>query len=92
MTNTELSQIQVEATGMRPMKRWQRRKHSRPAEILNAAVEELSTKRPDAIRMADIARRAGITKGTIYLYFRNKTELFKCLGLDVPGEVGRPAT
>jgi AcrR family transcriptional regulator len=92
MTNTELSQVQMDATGMKPMKRWHRRKDARPAEILNAAVEELSTKKPDTIRMADIARRAGITKGTIYLYFRNKTELFKCLGLDIPGEAAQPST
>lgn len=57
--------------------RWHRRKEERPAEILDAALEEFVAKGFAATRLEDIARRAGCTKGTIFLYFENKQELFK---------------
>jgi AcrR family transcriptional regulator len=59
--------------------RWTRRKEARPAEILEAAVAVLAEKGFAATRMDDIARRAGVTKGTIYLYFRSKEDVFKTL-------------
>jgi hypothetical protein len=54
---------------------WQRRKRQRPDEILAAARAVARRKGYAAVRMEDIARAAGITKGTIYLYFENKYEL-----------------
>lgn len=57
--------------------RWHRRKESRPAEILAAAVQEFVEKGYSATRLDDVARRAGVTKGTMYLYFENKEALFK---------------
>ena len=57
--------------------RWHRRKEERPAEILDAALEEFTSRGYAAARLEDIARRAGCTKGTIFLYFANKEELFK---------------
>jgi len=59
--------------------RWHRRKDDRPIEILDAALHEFSTRGFSAARLEDIARRAGCTKGTIFLYFANKEELFKAL-------------
>src|SRR5258708_1251185 len=59
--------------------RWTRRKEARPAEILDAAVAEFAEKGFAAARMDDIARRAGVTKGTIYLYFPSKEDVFKTL-------------
>ena len=59
--------------------RWQRRKEARPAEILDAALQEFATRGFAAARLEDIARRAGCTKGTIFLYFANKEELFKAI-------------
>jgi AcrR family transcriptional regulator len=62
-----------------PAKRWQRRSGARPDEILDAALTEFATKGFAGARMDDIAARAGVTKGTIYLYFDSKEALFKAL-------------
>jgi AcrR family transcriptional regulator len=59
--------------------RWQRRKDARPAEILDAALDVFAERGFTATRMDDVAARAGVTKGTVYLYFKNKEELFKAL-------------
>jgi AcrR family transcriptional regulator len=59
--------------------RWTRRKEARPAEILDAAVAIFAERGFAAARMEDIARRAGVTKGTIYLYFSSKEDVFKSL-------------
>lgn len=59
--------------------RWHRRKEARPAEILDAALHEFVSRGFAATRLEDIARRAGCTKGTIFLYFPGKEELFKAL-------------
>ena len=60
-------------------KRWRRRSDARPSEILDAALSVFAEKGFAAARMDDIATRAGVTKGTIYLYFDSKEELFKAL-------------
>ncbi len=59
--------------------RWTRRKEARPAEILDAALKVFAEKGFAGTRMEDIAARAGVTKGTIYLYFENKEAVFKTL-------------
>lgn len=53
-----------------------RRKNERPAEILKAALEEFSINGFAATKLDDVAKRAGICKGTIYLYFDSKETLF----------------
>jgi len=62
-----------------PVSRRQRRKEARPAEILDAALEVFSAKGFAAARPAEIAARAGISKGTLYLYFPSKEEMFKAM-------------
>jgi AcrR family transcriptional regulator len=59
--------------------RFRRRKQDRPAEIAEAALAEFSDKGYDATRVDDVARRAGVSKGLLYLYFRTKEELFKAV-------------
>src|SRR5919109_4379653 len=59
--------------------RWRRRKDARPEEIIAAALEVFSDRGYAATKLEDVARRAGVTKGTIYLYFANKEALFKAL-------------
>ncbi|HUB84966.1 MAG TPA: TetR/AcrR family transcriptional regulator [Rhizomicrobium sp.] len=59
--------------------RWKRRKTARPQEILDAALACFAERGFAATRMDDIAARAGVTKGTIYLYFENKEAVFKTL-------------
>ena len=56
--------------------RRQRRKAERPTEILDAAFEEFALNGFAGTRLDDVATRAGITKGTIYLYFGSKEDLF----------------
>lgn len=63
---------------MVPVKR-ARRAEARPEEILDAALEEFNERGFDAARVEDIARRAGISKGGVYLYFASKEALLKAL-------------
>jgi AcrR family transcriptional regulator len=62
-----------------PKPRWRRRKDARPEEILSAALEVFTDRGFAATKLEDVARRAGVTKGTIYLYFDSKEALFKAL-------------
>src|SRR5438552_5415514 len=59
--------------------RWQRRKAARPAEIVTAALEVFVERGFAAARLEEVARRAGVTKGTLYLYFKSKEALFKAV-------------
>ncbi|MEQ1708238.1 MAG: TetR/AcrR family transcriptional regulator [Terricaulis sp.] len=59
--------------------RWRRRAESRPDEILDAALAEFTERGFDAARMEDVAKRAGISKAGIYLYFPSKTALLEAL-------------
>jgi AcrR family transcriptional regulator len=72
-------------TVMNEQPRWLRRKEERAPEILDAALACFSEKGFAATRMEDIARRAGISKGTIYLYFESKEAVFKALAQRVVG-------
>ena len=71
--------------------RWTRRKEARPEEITAAALELFVERGYAGTRLDDVAARAGISKGTLYLYFANKADLFKAVvreGLVSPmGEV-----
>lgn len=58
------------------MERRLRRKDARPHEILKAALDVFATHGYEATRLEDVAERAGVSKGTIYLYFDSKEELF----------------
>jgi AcrR family transcriptional regulator len=60
-------------------RRWRRRKDARPTEILEAALAVFAERGFAATRMDDIAERAGVTKGTIYLYFESKEAVFRSL-------------
>jgi AcrR family transcriptional regulator len=59
--------------------RWERRKDARPQELLAAALAQFVERGFAATRLEDVARRAGVSKGTLYLYFENKEELFKAV-------------
>ena len=62
-----------------PPPRWQRRKEARPSEILAAALDKFVEHGYAATKLEDVARRAGVTKGTLYLYFESKEALFKAV-------------
>jgi AcrR family transcriptional regulator len=55
----------------------------RSAAIVSAALAEFSEKGFAATRMEDVARRAGVAKGTIYLHFKDKQALFEGILLQV---------
>lgn len=55
--------------------RWRRRPHKRPIEIADAALAIFAEKGFDASTMDEVAEAAGISKGTIYLYYSSKEDL-----------------
>lgn len=66
-------------TENKPQPRWTRRKDARPGELLEAALDLFVERGFAATRLEDVARRAGVSKGTLYLYFSGKEELFKAV-------------
>ncbi len=59
--------------------RWQRQPAIRPQQILEAAFRVFGTRGLHQATLDDVARAAGITKGTIYLYFPSKADLFSAM-------------
>ncbi len=57
-------------------------KREKRAAILKAAAEAFKGRRYDEVKLDEIARNAGVGKGTLYLYFENKEELFVALACD----------
>ncbi len=57
--------------------RFQRRKEDRPAEITQAALAAFAEKGYAATKVDEVAKRAGVSKGLLYLYFKTKEDLFK---------------
>lgn len=56
--------------------RWQRRPEQRPEEIAAAALRVFAKRGLHQTTLDDVAKEAGVSKGTIYLYFKSKEELF----------------
>lgn len=65
------------AEGQSP--RWRRLPEERPRQLIDAAFEVFSDQGLEGARLDEIARRAGVSKGTIYLYFASKEELFRAV-------------
>lgn len=59
--------------------KFHRRAEDRPGEICSAALEVFSEKGFAAAKLDEIARRAGVSKGTLYLYFKDKEDLFRAV-------------
>ena len=57
----------------------QRRKDARPQELLDAALALFVEKGFAATRAEEVAQRAGVSKGTLYLYYPSKEELLKAV-------------
>lgn len=64
-------------TDKTPEPRWRRRKQARPQELVDAALTLFTEQGFAATKLSDIARTAGVSKGTIYLYFQSKEDLLK---------------
>lgn len=63
--------------------KWRRRKETRPADIAAAALSVFAEKGFAGARIEEIAKRAGISKGTLYLYYHGKAELFRAVVREV---------
>ena len=63
--------------------KWRRRKQERPGDIIAAALSVFAEKGFAGARMEEIARRAGISKGTLYLYFETKEDMFRAVVREV---------
>ena len=57
----------------------ERRKEARPGELLDAALDLFVEKGFSATRVDEVAARAGVSKGTLFLYFQSKEDLFKAV-------------
>ena len=62
-----------------PVHKRERRKDARPGELLEAALDLFVEKGYAATRAEEVAARAGVSKGTLFLYFGSKEELFKAV-------------
>ncbi len=62
-----------------PRQRRARRKEARPGELLDAALQLFVEKGFAATRVEEVAAQAGVSKGTLFLYFPSKEELFKAV-------------
>jgi AcrR family transcriptional regulator len=69
----------MNAPEKKPQPRWARRKDARPEEIIAAALDLFVERGFAATRLEDVAGRAGVSKGTLYLYFESKEDLFKAV-------------
>ena len=62
-----------------PTAKRERRKEARPGELIEAALDLFVEKGFAATRVDEVAARAGVSKGTLFLYFPSKEELFKAV-------------
>lgn len=62
-----------------PEPRFRRRKENRPQEITTAAFEAFAENGYAATRVDEVAKKAGVSKGLLYLYFKTKEDLFKAV-------------
>jgi AcrR family transcriptional regulator len=62
--------------------KFQRRSEERPSEICAAALEVFAEKGFAAAKLDDIAKRSGVSKGTLYIYFKDKEQLFRAVVRD----------
>lgn len=69
--------------GPNPAPKWRRRKAERPGDIIAAALAVFAEKGFAGARMEEIARRAGLSKGTLYLYFETKEDMFRAVVREV---------
>lgn len=73
------STTSISATGSR----FERRKQARPGELLEAALALFVEKGFAATRVDEVAARAGVSKGTLFLYFSTKEDLLKAVVREV---------
>jgi AcrR family transcriptional regulator len=70
------SEVVIRHPGTPRSQPWKEQRHQ---QILDAAFDEFAERGYESTRLDDVAKRAGIAKGTIYLYFKNKELLFRAV-------------
>jgi TetR/AcrR family transcriptional regulator len=78
-TNTLLTNESLNVSVLLQPHKRERRKEHRPGELLDAALDLFVEKGFAATRSEEVAARAGVSKGTLFLYFPSKEELFKAV-------------
>ncbi|MDE1153558.1 MAG: TetR/AcrR family transcriptional regulator [Micavibrio sp.] len=76
MTKTSAARSSSKSRTPKPR---QRRKDARPGEIVAAALELFAEQGFGATKIEDVAKRAGVAKGTLFVYFASKNELFRAV-------------
>jgi len=61
------------------VRRFRRRPDARPEELLAAALTVFGEQGYRATTLEEVAKRAGVSKGTVYLYFASKDDLFRAM-------------
>ena len=77
-TSLEIAERRAMSDSVSPSPR-RRRKEERPSELIAAALDLFVDRGFAATRLEDVAARAGVSKGTLYLYFESKEALFKAV-------------
>jgi TetR/AcrR family transcriptional regulator len=67
------------STSLEQAPKRERRKEARPGELLDAALDLFVEKGFSATRVEEVAAKAGVSKGTLFLYFPSKEDLFKAV-------------
>ena len=76
LTDSQYINFSLKVTYMGVQERKEREKQARQDAILEAAREIFFAKGLDQATIDDIAEKAELSKGTIYLYFKSKEELY----------------
>jgi TetR/AcrR family transcriptional regulator len=79
ITNQQVINSSVNTSESIPPPKRERRKQDRPGELLEAALDLFVEKGYAATRVEEVATRAGVSKGTLFLYFPSKEDLFKAV-------------
>ena len=66
-----------------------RRKEARPGELLDAALDLFVAKGFAATRAEEVAAKAGVSKGTLFLYFKSKEDLFEAVVRENPDQANQ---
>ena len=83
-TSAEASSTGNSSASLAPNRpKWRRRKDERPRDIIAAALSVFAEKGFAGAKIEEIARRAGLSKGALYLYFETKEDLFRAVVREV---------
>jgi AcrR family transcriptional regulator len=64
-----------EASAAEPSRKWRRRKDARPEELITSALQLFAERGFAKTSLKDVGKKAGVSKATVYLYFKNKEDL-----------------